>query len=65
MDAQPSSQTEASMIVLVTGQLMVRAFATCRRSDQSHSRAQVDDSPMPLNYSQTFQLKPEGGSYYV
>lgn len=25
----------------------------------------VDDSPHPMNYSQTFQLLPEGGSYYV
>ncbi|KAF3908298.1 hypothetical protein AA313_de0206500 [Arthrobotrys entomopaga] len=25
----------------------------------------VDDSPAPLNYSQTFVLMPEGGSYYV
>ncbi|PWN24103.1 putative NTF2-nuclear transport factor [Microstroma glucosiphilum] len=25
----------------------------------------VDDSPAPLNFSQTFVLNPEGGSYYV
>ncbi|KAK9894005.1 nuclear transport factor 2 [Cystobasidium minutum MCA 4210] len=47
LDAQPSSPTTASLMVLVTGQLM------------------VDDSPHPMNYSQTFQLLPEGGSYYV
>ncbi|TFY61213.1 hypothetical protein EVG20_g7140 [Dentipellis fragilis] len=26
---------------------------------------QVDDSPNPLNFSQTFQLIPDSGSYYV
>ncbi|EJD46131.1 nuclear transport factor 2 [Auricularia subglabra TFB-10046 SS5] len=47
LDAQPSSPTQASIIVLVTGLLI------------------VDDSPNPLNFSQTFQLYPEGGTYYV
>jgi len=47
MDAQPSSPTTPSLLVLVTGLLI------------------VDDSPNPLNFSQTFQLIPEGGSYYV
>ena len=27
--------------------------------------AQVDDEQRPLNYTQTFQLLQEGGSYYV
>ena len=26
---------------------------------------QVDDSPNPLQFSQVFQLIPDGGSYYV
>merc|ERR1711879_188081 len=47
LDAQPSSPSVASIIVLVTGQLV------------------VDDSPNPLSYSQTFQLIPEGSTYYV
>ncbi|KAH9961065.1 hypothetical protein BC827DRAFT_1260578 [Russula dissimulans] len=47
LDAQPSSQSIASLIVNVTGLLV------------------VDDSPNPLQFSQVFQLIPEGGSYYV
>ncbi|EAU88089.1 nuclear transport factor 2 [Coprinopsis cinerea okayama7 len=47
LDAQPSSPTQASILVSVTGLLL------------------VDDSPNPLNYSQVFQLIPDGGSYYV
>ncbi|KAI0027309.1 nuclear transport factor 2 [Vararia minispora EC-137] len=47
LDAQPSSQTIASLLVSVTGLLV------------------VDDSPNPLQFSQVFQLIPEGGSYYV
>ncbi|KAL7006062.1 Nuclear transport factor 2 [Cystobasidiomycetes sp. EMM_F5] len=47
LDAQPSSTTQASMVVLVTGSL------------------KVDDSQHPLNYTQTFQLIPEGNTYYV
>jgi len=47
LDAQPSSPTVASLIVSVTGLLV------------------VDDSPNPLQYSQVFQLIPDGGSYYV
>ncbi|KIM55917.1 hypothetical protein SCLCIDRAFT_1220748 [Scleroderma citrinum Foug A] len=47
LDAQPSSPTIASLIVSVTGLLM------------------VDDSPNPLQFSQVFQLIPDGSSYYV
>lgn len=47
LDAQPSSPSQASILVLVTGQLV------------------VDDSPNPLSYSQSFQLIPEGETYYV
>ncbi|KDQ59639.1 hypothetical protein JAAARDRAFT_175095 [Jaapia argillacea MUCL 33604] len=47
LDAQPSSPTMASMIVSVTGLLV------------------VDDSPNPLQFSQVFQLIPEGQSYFV
>ena len=63
LDAQPSSPTTASLIVSVTGLLAVRI----PRSDSSVTdcSAQVDDSPNPLNFSQVFQLVPEGGSYYV
>ncbi|KAJ7915526.1 hypothetical protein B0H13DRAFT_1610443 [Mycena leptocephala] len=46
-DAQPSSESVASLLVSVTGLLV------------------VDDSPNPLQFSQTFHLIPEGGSYYV
>ncbi|CCM05030.1 uncharacterized protein FIBRA_07230 [Fibroporia radiculosa] len=47
LDAQPSSPTVASLIVSVTGLLL------------------VDDSTNPLQFSQVFQLIPDGGSYYV
>ncbi|KAH9915791.1 nuclear transport factor 2 [Epithele typhae] len=47
LDAQPSSPSVASVIVSVTGLLV------------------VDDSPNPLQFSQVFQLIPDGGSYYV
>ncbi|KAG6829855.1 hypothetical protein H0H92_003298 [Tricholoma furcatifolium] len=46
-DAQPSSPSVASIIVSVTGLLV------------------VDDSPNPLQFSQTFQLIPDGASYYM
>ncbi|KAF9072872.1 nuclear transport factor 2 [Rhodocollybia butyracea] len=47
LDAQPSSPTLPSVIVSVTGLLL------------------VDDSTNPLQFSQTFHLIPDGGSYYV
>ncbi|KAJ3500763.1 hypothetical protein NLJ89_g9645 [Agrocybe chaxingu] len=47
LDAQPSSPNVASLIVSVTGLLL------------------VDDSENPLNFSQVFQLIPDGSSYYV
>jgi hypothetical protein len=47
IDAQPSSQTVASLIVSVTGLLI------------------VDDSPNPLQFSQVFQLIPDGSGYSV
>ena len=27
--------------------------------------SQVDDEERPMNYTQTFQLMPDGGSYFV
>jgi len=47
IDAQPSSPTVPSIIVSITGLLV------------------VDDSPNPLQFSQVFQLIPDGASYYV
>ncbi|KAH7927063.1 nuclear transport factor 2 [Leucogyrophana mollusca] len=47
LDAQPSSPSVASLLVIVTGLLL------------------VDDSPNPLQFSQVFQLIPDGGTYYV
>ncbi|KAH9170776.1 nuclear transport factor 2 [Lactarius sanguifluus] len=47
LDAQPSNPAVASLIVSVTGLLV------------------VDDSPNPLQFSQVFQLIPDGTSYYV
>jgi len=47
LDAQPSSTTVSSLLVSVTGLLL------------------VDDSENPLNFSQVFQLLPDGQSFYV
>ncbi|KAI5480932.1 hypothetical protein MNV49_006742 [Pseudohyphozyma bogoriensis] len=47
LDAQPSATDKASIIVLVTGQLI------------------TGDEANALSFSQTFQLIPEGGGYYV
>ncbi|KAG6861639.1 Nuclear transport factor 2 [Termitomyces sp. Mi166 len=47
LDAQPSAPSVASLIVSVTGLLV------------------VDDSTNPLQFSQIFQLIPDGSSYYV
>ncbi|KAI9454299.1 hypothetical protein BJY52DRAFT_1285103 [Lactarius psammicola] len=47
LDTQPSSPSVSSLIVSVTGLLL------------------VDDGTNPLQFSQVFQLIPEGGSYYV
>jgi hypothetical protein len=47
LDAQPSSTSVASLLVSVTGLLL------------------VDDSENALNFSQVFQLQPDGPSYYV
>ncbi|KAJ7650577.1 nuclear transport factor 2 [Roridomyces roridus] len=46
-DAQPSSGSVASLLVSVTGLLL------------------VDDNTNPLQFSQVFQLIPDGTSYYV
>ncbi|KAF8256724.1 hypothetical protein EI94DRAFT_1763327 [Lactarius quietus] len=47
LDAQPSNPSAASLIVSVTGLLL------------------VDDGANPLQFSQVFQLIPDGASYYV
>jgi len=46
-DAQLSSRPTNSILVSVTGLLV------------------VDDEQNPINFSQFFQLHPDGGSYYV
>ncbi|KAI8984047.1 hypothetical protein BDF20DRAFT_833587 [Mycotypha africana] len=47
IDAQPGNDTTGSIIVSVTGALL------------------VDDEQNPQLFTQTFQLIPEGSSYYV
>jgi hypothetical protein len=47
LDAQPSNPSVSSLLVLVTGLLI------------------VDDESNPMQFTQTFQLIPDGGSYYV
>ncbi|KDN53288.1 nuclear transport factor 2 [Tilletiaria anomala UBC 951] len=46
-DVQPTGADGTSLVVQVTGKLL------------------VDDSPAPLQFTQTFTLNPEGGSFYV
>ncbi|OZJ03981.1 hypothetical protein BZG36_04047, partial [Bifiguratus adelaidae] len=46
-DAQPSNPQVASLLVVVTGQLL------------------IDEETNPMHFSQTFQLIPEGSSYWV
>ena len=68
LDAQPSNPAVASLLVLVTGLLVVRTIASKRRDQPPISRKlhmQVDDSPNPLQFTQTFQLIPDGSSYYM
>ncbi|KAG5437709.1 hypothetical protein PCANB_000746 [Pneumocystis canis] len=47
IDVQPSMSSEGSVIVMVTGELL------------------VDEEQNPQRYSQTFQLIPEGNTFYV
>ncbi|KAI9594598.1 nuclear transport factor 2 [Syncephalis fuscata] len=47
IDVQPSNLQSGSLLVAITGQLL------------------IDDSPYPQLFNQTFQLIPDGGSYYV
>lgn len=66
LDAQPSSTTVASLLVSVTGLLLVSLIWT--ELDWSVLIAvpsKVDDSENPLNFSQVFQLQPRADSYYV
>jgi hypothetical protein len=42
------------------------AEALCRATIANRAPAQVDEEQRPMNYSQTFQLLPDGqGSFYV
>jgi hypothetical protein len=59
---------DGSIVILVTGQLLVRfVFKSARR--QSHvlmAMPQVDEEQRPMNYTQTFQLaRDESGQYFV
>ena len=63
LDAQPSSPTVSSILVNVTGMLIVSALLS--DIDARSDPVQVDDSQNPLQFSQVFQLVPDGGSYYV
>ncbi|EFE35463.1 uncharacterized protein ARB_05505 [Trichophyton benhamiae CBS 112371] len=61
LDAQPSNEN-GGIMVMVTGALLVWNILILLITHYS----QVDDSPAPMNYSQTFQLLPDGaGSYFV
>ncbi|EFE40737.1 hypothetical protein TRV_04510 [Trichophyton verrucosum HKI 0517] len=61
LDAQPSNEN-GGIMVMVTGALLVWNILILLITHYSR----VDDSPAPMNYSQTFQLLPDGaGSYFV
>ena len=53
------------MIVSVTGMLMVFVIHLVIMCGIHVVLGQIDDSPNPLQFSQVFQLIPDGGSYYV
>ncbi|KAI4228789.1 MAG: hypothetical protein L6R36_001389 [Xanthoria steineri] len=60
LDAQPSSG-EGGIIVMVTGALVVRTPVLL-----SAYAFRVDEEERPMNYTQVFQLLPDGaGSYFV
>lgn len=77
MDAQPAATDKASMIVLVTGQLIVRSLFFLFSLPTSPfsppfrclpwltTALQTGDETNALNFSQAFHLMPENGSYYV
>lgn len=66
-DAQPSNES-GGILVTVTGALLVRllAFLPSRSSKLITVVRKVDEEQRPMNYTQTFQLLPDGaGSYFV
>lgn len=64
LDAQPVQATGGIMI-LVTGALLV-STATIQSEPTDSFVLQVDEEQRPMNYSQCFQLLPDGaGSYYI
>lgn len=66
LDPQPTSASVASMVVLVTGQLVVSSTSYDRSTQiASIVSLQVDDSANAIHFSQIFHLIPEAGSYYV
>jgi hypothetical protein len=65
IDAQPSNPAVASIIVSVTGALLVRLDCGLRCFVSQSSSWQVDENTNPLQFSQTFHLIPDGQSYYV
>jgi hypothetical protein len=66
LDAQPSGE-QGGILVLVTGALLVGANApTVVDMNTSLTAPQVDEEQNPMNYTQSFQLLPDGaGSYFV
>lgn len=64
LDAQPSNE-QGGVLVLVTGALLVRNNHLRCRYSQLTVLSQIDEEQKPMNYTQTFQLMPEGGSFFV
>lgn len=65
LDAQPSNE-QGGIIVMVTGALLVSPRPTSSIENAQSDASQVDDEERPMNYTQVFQLLPDGaGSYFV
>ena len=68
-DAQPSNEA-GGIMVMVTGALLVCGPCVARETLNGQadllSKHQVDEEQRPMNYSQVFQLLPDGqGGYFV
>lgn len=66
LDAQPSGE-HGGILILVTGALLVWLHGQhCLKMMADLLYFQVDDEQRPMNYSQAFQLLPDGaGSYFI
>lgn len=67
LDAQPSSETVASILVMVTGALMVSLLVNLPGIlvvELTNASGQIDEN-QPMQFTQTFHLVPEAGTYFM